>query len=208
MPGGDGARSAAGQPAAAPSSSQEAAAAAISSSRRWAAGSSIAAGAPPPLQLLPSLPHAANPAWRRAPSFAAAAALLVPPAVDASARNGKAHAATAADLEAAAAAADCEGLLGRALWALGARGAFFVRGTPYAHLQGLPHSQAQLLPATLANLPARELAGDGAASSSSSSVKAAERRRQQAAAVFYEVAADQRSGALRCLGWLLCHLFR
>lgn len=187
---------------AAPSTAAAAAAAGhLELSRGWAATASRAAGVPPPLQLLPSLPHNDNPAWQRAPSFAAAAALLVPPVVNSGSRNGKAHVASAADLAAAAAVAQAAGVPGRAMWAL-ARDVFFVYATPYRHVEGAPHRQPQLLPMTLANLPAR----DGCSESDVSPEAAA--RRRQAAALFHEVAADQRPRGLRLLGWMLSHLFR
>ncbi|KAL4437787.1 hypothetical protein ABPG77_005699 [Micractinium sp. CCAP 211/92] len=72
---------------------------------------------------------------------------------------------------------------------------------PYPHCEGLAHRQRDLLPLTLALLPpAGEAAVNAQASSSASAA--------QAAALFREIAADQRPGALRVLGYLLSHLFR
>lgn len=171
----------------------------ISRSRTWAAEASAHAGAPPPLTLLPSAPSQLNPAWRRAPSWAAAA-LLVPPEANEDAQSLQLT-PSASELAAAAAAARRSGLTSRALWALSDRALFFVRGMPYPHCEGLAHRQRDLLPLTLALLPpAGEAAVNAQASSSASAA--------QAAALFREIAADQRPGALRVLGYLLSHLFR
>jgi hypothetical protein len=189
----------------------------ISVNRKWAVDSSQEAGVPPPLQLLPSAPILANPAWRRAPSFAAAAALLVPAAAAAAAgSNEEQYAASATDVAAAAAIAGAAGLAGRALWALGSRDAFFVYASRYAHLQGLQHRQRQLLPLTLQLLPPPDGGASGGGGSSSIAVAAAEgvaaaaaqQQEQQAAALFHEIAADQQPGSLRLLGWMLSHVFR
>ena len=195
----------------------------ISVNRKWAVEASREAGAPPPLQLLPSAPVLANPAWRRAPSFAAAAALLVPAAsATATASNREQYTASAADLAAAAEIAGAAGLAGRALWALGSRDAFFVYASRYAHLEGLQHRQRQLLPLTLQQVlppPDGGATGGGGGSSSSSISVAADKaaaaaaaarqqQEQQAAALFHEIAADQQPGSLRLLGGMLSHLFR
>ncbi|EFN54663.1 hypothetical protein CHLNCDRAFT_135255 [Chlorella variabilis] len=97
-------------------------------SRQFCQEASKTSGAPPPLQLLPSAPVLANPAWRTAPSFAAAAALLQD-------------------------ASTC-------------------------------------------------------ASSGEAVAPLAEQQEQKAVAVFREIAADQRPGGLRLLGWMLSHVFR
>lgn len=152
-----------------------------------------------------SLPISANPAWCRAPSFAAAAALLVPPSGGGS--SGVQHAPSAADLAAAAAVVDSAGLTSRVLWAAGCQQLHFVYSTPYDHLVGLAHRQAQLLPMTLANLAPRHGGSSTQAAAAAGSDAAAEQRRQ-AERIFAEVAADQRAGGLRLLGWLLSHLFR
>lgn len=149
-----------------------------------------------------SLPVRANPAWCRAPSFAAAAALLVPPGSGGSC-NGSRHAPSAEDLAAAAAIADSTGLASRVLWSAGCQHLHFVYSTPYKHLEGLAHRQAQLLPMTLANLPPLGSSAQPAAAEA----EAAEQRRL-AEQIFFEVAADQRAGGLRLLGWMLSHLFR
>jgi hypothetical protein len=189
----------------------------IEVNRQWAVAASQEAGVPPPLQLLPSAPILANPAWRRAPSFAAAAALLVPAsAAAAAASNEEQYAPSATDITAAAAIAGAAGLAGRALWALGSRDAFFVYASRYAHLRGLQHRQRQLLPLTLQLLPPSDGGSCAGAGSSSIAVAAAggaaaaaaKQQEQQAAALFYEIAADQQSGSLRLLGWMLSHVFR
>ena len=194
-----------------------------------------AAGAPPPLQLLPSAPHPAHPGWQRAPSFAAAAALLVPPGAPVG-WDGKQQSPRAADLAAAAAIASASGIGCRALWALGSRPGFFVCGTRYPHLMGLRHRQRHLLPLTLQLLPLQDggmqpansgMSGVGGSSSSSSTDRSSssssfetseasgqqrqqqrQRQRRRAVAIFHEIAADQTLHGLRLLGWLLVHLFR
>lgn len=188
----------------------------ISRSRAWAAQASAQAGAPPPLSLLPSAPSQLNPAWRRAPSWAAAA-LLVPPRADAHAKFLP-PLPYVSELLAAEAAGRSSGLAGRVLWALGGRALFFARGMPYPHCDGLAHRRRDLLPLTLALLvPEGEAAGAARRSRAASAAEAAapaclqgeaEAQRSAQAALFQEVAADQRPGALRLLGYLLSHLFR
>lgn len=184
----------------------------LDTARAWVTDASLRAGAPPPLVLLPTLPSAC-PAWARAPSFAAAAALLVPlpPASgssgDGAQGSGKLPAASVGDVAAAAEVRQRTGLTGRALWSLCDRGAFYVHGTPYPHVQGgVQHRQEQLLPMTLRHVlpPLDEQQGSGASGGSSD----ASAVRQQAERLFYEIAADQRPGGLRVLGYLLSHLFR
>ncbi len=147
----------------------------------------------------------ANPAWCRAPSFAAAAALLVPPG-SGGGSNGSRHAPSGADLAAAAAIANSTGLDSRVLWSAGCQQLHFVYSTPYDHLEGLAHRQAQLLPMTLANLPSVR-SSSSSAQPAAAEAEAAEQRRL-AEKIFFEVAADQRAGGLRLLGWMLSHLFR
>lgn len=195
----------------------------IEKSRSWAYSASARAGAPPPLTVLPSAPCSFNPAWRRTPSFAAAAALLVPAEADPSAvlefpqrqQQQQWHLASPVDLAAAAAVAQSAGLPSRLLWSLGGRGSFFVYSTPYNHCIGLRHRQHELLPLMLQLLQLQlqpHDGGDSAGSSAPAPAPAAadleRQQRQQARRIFHEIAADQRPARLRLLGWLLSHLFR
>ena len=93
------------------------------------------------------------------------------------------------------------------LWTAGCQQLHFVYSTPYDHLAGLAHRQAQLLPMTLANLPPRSGSCGSAPNAATAEQEAAEQQ-QQAERIFLEVAADQRAGGLRLLGWMLSHLFR
>ncbi|KAL4853904.1 Glycerol-3-phosphate acyltransferase [Chlorella vulgaris] len=169
------------------------AAAWLSYSRQWAREASAASGAPPPLQILPSTPVDDSPAWRSAPNLATAAALLVPPAGGADG-GSKQSAPTEADLAVAADVAARGGWFGRLTWALGLTDIFFARATAYeGHVQGLRYRQQQLLPLTV-QLAVEHHGGT-------------DLPEQQAEGLFREIAADQRPGALRLLGWMLSHLW-
>jgi hypothetical protein len=173
----------------------------LQKSRLWSSTASQTVTAPP-LQLLPSVPLLANPAWAWAPSFAAAAALLVPPSTQ---EGGK---PSAADRDAAKQVARGAGCVGRALWAAGRLDMFFALATPYPHLIGLNHSQQQLLPIVkriIAQQEEQQQQQAGRADDAGHSMAAGGRRVD---ALFREIAADQRAGGLRFLGWLLSHLFR
>lgn len=149
-----------------------------------------------------------NPAWCRTPSFAAAAALLVPPAGPGGS-SGSWPPPSADDLAAASAIASSTGLASRVLWTAGCQQLHFVYSTPYDHLAGLAHRQAQLLPMTLANLPPCSGSCGSTPNAAAAEQEAAEQQQQrQAERIFLEVAADQRAGGLRLLGWMLSHLFR
>lgn len=176
-------------------------------STSWAIAASARAGADAKLQLLPTAPLHANPAWRRAPCWAASA--LLP-----NATIGSPHTLTGSQLWTNGNALT---LTGRLLWSLGCHGAFFTTCTPYPYS---PPRRNELLPLVL------QYALSPAISDSSSSEEEgvsstrrltitrrrqqllAAKQRRQAERLFRSLAADMRVGAVRWLGWMLTLAFR